>query len=135
MTRRIAIAIVIGVVLVAAVVAGIVLHRSGGDDARPAGLSVTWGGSEGHPTCTYDDQQQTVRCTLMIDGTASGRQAVTVTVTAYADENTSRPVGSGSGTAHVEGTVHQQLVVTVPVRRAPHVDDDQVAACTFEVTY
>ncbi|MBA8803687.1 ABC-type Fe3+ transport system permease subunit [Nocardioides ginsengisegetis] len=134
MTRRVAIAIVIGVVLVAAVVGAIALHRNGGD-ARPAGLSVTWGGSEGHPTCTYDDQQQTVRCTLMIGGTASGSQAVTVTVTAYADENTSRPVGSASGTAHVEGTVHQPLVVTVPVRRAPHVDEDQVAACTFEVTY
>ena len=132
MTRRVA--IVVGVVLVAAVAGGIALHRNGGDDTRPAGLTVTWGGSEGHPTCAYDDQQEIVRCQLTIDGTASGSQTVTVTVTAYADENTSRPVGSGSGSAHVEGTVHQDLVVTVPVRRAPHVDEDQVAACTFEVT-
>lgn len=72
---------------------------------------------------------------LTIDGTACGTQTVTVTVTTYADENKSRPVGSGSASTAVEGTVHQPLVVMVPVRRAPHVDDDQIAACTFAVTY
>ena len=49
---------------------------------------------------------------------------MTVTVTAYADENTSKPVGSSSRTVQVEGTVDEPLVVTIAVEKAPHVDED-----------
>jgi hypothetical protein len=56
-----------------------------------------------------------------------------VTVTAYADENTSRAVGSSSRSVRVEGTVHQRLVVTIPVKKAPHIDEDGEAACRLSV--
>lgn len=125
-----------GVLLLVAVVVGLVLSR-GGDDPAPTGLTVDWGGSEGHPPCVYDPETQTVLAKVTIDGTSpgSGPVTMTVTATAYADENTSRPVGSGSTTVQVEGTVHTPVEVTIPVRRAPHVDEDQVAACTHSEKY
>jgi hypothetical protein len=126
--------VVAGVLLLAVVVSGIALYRSS-DEPATGGLTVGWGGSEGHPCCVYDADVQTVDAELTIDGTAPRDGTVTVTVRAYADENTSKPVGSSSRTVHVEGTVHMPLLVTIAVERAPHVDEDGVAACTLSVQY
>jgi hypothetical protein len=122
------------VVLLAAVVAGIALYRGGDDDATAA-LTVGWGGSEGHPSCVYDPNDQTVDCQLTIEGDAPQPDTVIVTVTAYADENTSQLVGSAQRRVRVEGTVHQRLLVTIPVEKAPHVDDDGETACRLSVEY
>ena len=54
---------VAGIVLLAAVVSGTALYL-GGDDHPEAGLTVTWGGSEGHPSCVYDPRAHTVDCRL-----------------------------------------------------------------------
>lgn len=118
------------VVLVAAAATAVVVARSDSGDDH-AGLTVGWGGSEGHPSCIYDSGEGTVDATIAIDGSVSAPETVTVTVTAYADENTSRPVGSGSGSVDVDGTVHTSLVVTMSVARPPHVDEDGVAACSL----
>jgi hypothetical protein len=96
-------------------------------------VTVTWGGGEGHPPCVYDAGQHTVEAELRIEGTAPRRRALTVTVTAYADENTSRPVGSSSRTVPVDGTVRMLLTLTIAVDEAPHVDEDGVAACRLDV--
>ncbi len=124
--------VVAGAVLLAAIVSGIALSRTG-DDLPPAGLTVGWGGSEGHPSCVYDPKGHVVECRLTIEGRASGDEEVTVTITAYADENTSQPVGSSSRSVQVEGTVHLPLLVTVPVDQAPHVDEDGETACSLSV--
>ena len=123
-----------GVLLLAAIVAGIALSRSG-DDQSIADLTIGWGGSEGHPSCVYDPLDHTVDAKITIDGTAPGAEEVTVTVTAYADENTSKAVGSSSRSVHVEGTVHLPLVVTIAVEREPHVDVDGETACRLSVEY
>ena len=94
------------------------------DEPAAADLAVTWG----DPACTYDADSGTVTATLRATGTASS--PVTVTVTAYADENTSRPVGSASRDVDAAGTVD----LTIEVERAPHVDEDGVAACGIETT-
>ena len=120
--------------LLAAVASGIALYRSR-DVPATAGLTIGWGGSEGHPCCVYDPDDHTVDAELTIEGTAPRDGTVTVTVTAYADENTSKPVGSSSRTVHVEGTVDEPLLVTIAVEKAPHVDEDGVAACTLSVKY
>lgn len=57
------------------------------------------------------------------------------TVTAYADENTSEPVGSGTRTVRVDGTAHRPLVVAFPVEKAPKVDIDGETACRLAVKY
>lgn len=120
--------LVVAVVVVVAVVAAVVLPR--GDDDKPAaGLTVTWGGSEGDPSCAYNPGDRTVDAKVTIDGEAPEPEDVTVTVTAYADENTSRPVGSSTRTVQVEGTVHLPVVITIAVTRPPHVDEDGIAAC------
>ncbi len=119
-------AAVAGAVLVAAVVGGTALTR-GADEDHAHELSVVWGGSEGHPPCVYDSAQQTVEAELRVSGT--GHDDATVTVTAYADENTSRPVGSASRTVRADGTLH----LTIRVDRPPHVDDDGVAACRLSL--
>lgn len=120
--------------LLAAVVSGGVLYRSS-EDHPAADLTVGWGGSEGHPSCVYDPKAETVDCKLTIDGTAPQPDKVTVTVTAYADENTSQPVGSSSRSVRVEGIVHLPLVVTISVPHAPHVDEDGETACSLSVKY
>ena len=132
MRRRVL--VVAGVVLLAVIVSGIALSRSG-DEPANADLTVGWGGSDGHPCCVYDPEDHTVDAELTIAGTAPRDATVTVTVTAYADENTSQPVGSSSRTVHVEGTVDMPLLVTIAVEKAPHVDEDGVVACTLSVTY
>ena len=113
---------------------GLALTRAAVDrpTARPM---VGWGGGEGHPSCVYDPANETVDCTLVIDGEEHQHDEVTVTVTAYADENTSQPVGSTSRIVQVKGTLHQRVVVTVPVEKAPHVDEDGETACRLSVEH
>ena len=107
---------------------------AGTPSASPtATLTAGWGGSEGHPGCVYDAQERTVTAAVTIDGHAPRRDTVTVTVTAFADENTSQPVGSSSRRVPVDGTVDIDLDVTFPVERAPLVDVDGVTACGVSV--
>ena len=135
MTRTRAI-VVAGFVLLAVLVTGFALYRAG-DDQPPAAadLTIGWGGSEGHPSCVYDPEGEAVRATLAIDGDAGPGRTVAVTVTAYADENTSEPVGSGSRTVRVDGPVNRRLVVAFPVEKAPKVDIDGETACRLAVKY
>jgi hypothetical protein len=122
-----------GVVLLIAIASGAALLRSD-DDPPPDELTVGWGGSEGHPSCGYDAATGTVTATLTVDGTAPPPDEVTATVTAYADENTSQPVGSSSRTVRVDGTVHLTVLVTIAVDGAPHIDEDGETACSLSVT-
>ena len=134
--------VVAGVVLLAAIAAGGALSRTS-DQVRAgartpspsptANLTVGWGGGEGHLSCVYDPQDHTVSAAITLDGHAPRRDTVTVTVTAYADENTSQPVGSRSRTVPVDGTVHIALDVTVPVEQPPLVDIDGETACGISV--
>ena len=124
--------VVAGVMLLAAVVSGIAVYGSDGNQSS-AGLTVAWGGGEGHPSCVYDPEGHAVDAEITIEGEAPRHDEVTVKVTAYADENTSRPVGSGTRSVQVEGAVHLRLLVTIAVEKPPHVDVDGVAACTLTV--
>ena len=124
--------VVLGAVVLVATVAAMALHRRG-DDRRAGELTVTWAGSEGHPPCVYDRVGSKVTARLTVDGAAPRDRALTVTVTAYADENTSVPVGSRTETLRLEGEVHRSLAVSIPVQRAPHVDEDGVTACRLTV--
>ena len=124
--------VVAGGVLVAAIASGIALSR-GSDDHATAGLTVTWDGSERHPSCVYVAKDHTVDAKITIVGEAPQDDEVRVTVTAYADENTSRPVGSSSRGVQVEGTVDMRLLITIPVEKPPHVDEDGIAACGLSV--
>jgi len=101
--------------------------------AEPADIDVRWGGSEGHPSCVYDPKQQTVDATIIVEGTAPRREQVAVTVTAYADENTSESVGTSTQQVWVEGTVHKRLALRIPVTKPPHVDIDGETACKLSV--
>lgn len=123
---------VTGAVVLAAALLAFVLWPSDTEDP-PADVTVTWGGTEGHPSCVYDPDTEIVEATLTVDGTASEPHTLTITITAYADENTSRPVGSSTRTVEVEGTTHTTVVVTVHVDRAPHVDVDGETACSLSV--
>ncbi|HSV39987.1 MAG TPA: hypothetical protein VLI04_14610 [Nocardioidaceae bacterium] len=120
------------VLLLAAIVSGMALSR-GGDDDPTAELAVGWGGSEGHPSCVYDPEAQSVDAKITIEGNAPRPHRVTVTVTAYADENTSKPVGSSSRSVPVDGDVNIPLLITFPVEKAPHVDVDGETACSLSV--
>ena len=102
-----------------------------GDSPRP--LTVGWGGSEGHPACLYDAAAHSVDVTLVVDGTAP-HGVVTVTVTAFADENTSDPVGSTTQTWRGSRAHHRTVVLTIPVTRAPHVDEVGEGACRLSVS-
>jgi hypothetical protein len=113
-------------VAVVGLCAWVALHPA--DDHHPAALRVGWAG-EGRPSCTYDPKDHTVLARLLVKGVTRRPDRVTVTVTAYADENTSRPVGSATRRIRVEDTVHQRIKVTIPVTKAPHVDVDGVTAC------
>lgn len=130
MSRR---SVVVATVLLLAAVGTFLFLRS--DEQPAAGLTVDWGGSEGHPGCVYDPESQTVHAMLTIEGRAPRAGTLTVTVTAYADENTSIPVGSEKGSVRVDGTVHTSLAITVPVDEPPHVGEDDVAACSRSVKY
>jgi hypothetical protein len=124
--------VVAGVVVVAAIVSATALYRSG-DDPSIVPVTVGWGGSEGHPSCTYHPDEQTVDARLRIDGRVRHPETVTMTVTAYADENTSQPVGSSTRTVRVDGTVRERLVLTIAVGKPPHVGEDDETACRLSV--
>ena len=130
---------VTGIVLLVAVVSGVALYLAIDDqpagNGPTAGLTVDWGGSEGQPSCAWDPASKTVEARITIDGTAPRSGELTVTVTAYADENTSQPVGSSSRTLQVDGTVHEDLRITIPVSKPPHVGEDSETACARSVTY
>jgi hypothetical protein len=130
-SRRVVVA---AVVVLAAVAAGIALSLTR-DDPPTTPLTVTWGGGEDDPACRYDPSTDAVAVQLVVDGTAPRRETLTVTVTAYADENTSEPVGSGRREVPVEGTVHQEVGLSIAVTRPPHVDEDGVAACALAVDH
>jgi hypothetical protein len=132
--RRRRVLLVVAVVLLVAVGSGTALSR-GGDDQPTRDLTVEWGGGEGDPCCVYDPDARTVEATVLVDGTGAEGDAVTVTVTAYADENTSEPVGSSTRRVPVEGAVHRPVTLTIQVDRAPHVDEDGVVACRLSVTH
>lgn len=130
--RRIAVAA--GVVLVLGAVAAVLLH--GHEDKHPvAALTITWGGSEGVSSCHYDAASRTVAARLAISGRAARSGTATVKVTAYADENTSVPVGSASRNVHVGGLMHKNVIVTIPVSSPPQVGEDDVTACKLAVKY
>lgn len=122
--------------MLATVVAGAALSLLGGDETQDApadGVTITWGGGEGAPSCLYDPESETVFVTLVVQGTAPEPESLAVTVTAYADENTSDPVGSITDEVPVEGTVRAPFILTIDVDRPPHVDEDGVAACRLSV--
>ncbi len=126
--------VITGVLLLAILVYGMARSR-GRDDEPTTGLTVGWGGSEGHPSCVYDPADGTAEATITIDGYTPRPKKVTVTVTAYADENTSQAVGSSSRSVQVEGTVHERLLVTISVEKPPLVDIDGETACGRTVVY
>ena len=119
--------------LLVAIVALTAVSRRGDED-RASGMAVTWGGTEGQPSCVYHREDNTVRATLTVDGEAPRPRTLTVTVTAYADENTSQPVGSSTRKVQVEGRVHRSLVVTIDVAQPPLVDVDGETACRLDTT-
>jgi len=128
--------VVVGGALLLAAIGSVVALDRGSDDDQTARPTIGWGGSEGHPSCVYDPERHIVDATIIIEGEAPrDGVTVTVTVTAYADENTSKPVGSGSRSVRVAGTVDTSLVVTIPVERAPHVDVDGETACRRSTEY
>lgn len=131
-TRRLVLLSVVVLLLVGGAI-GVALSRDG-DDHRtdpPAGLlTVTWGGTDGRG-CTYDSASGTVVATLLVTGSPPRGDEPVLTVTAFADENTSRPVGSTSRS--LDAATPSPLVLTIPVDRAPHVDEDGVAACSMAV--
>ncbi len=96
-------------------------------------MSVTWGGQPDSPSCVYDPVERTVEATLAITGTAVEPDELTVTVTAYADEDTSDTVGSSSRTVAVEGDVDQALVLTIATDRTPLMDPDGETLCRLDV--
>jgi len=106
-----------------------------GHSDPPAPLHVTWRETEGHPGCVYDTASRTVVVKLIVTGAAGKRDSVRVTVTAYADENTSEPVGSTSRDVPVHGSMHAPVDLRIPVERAPHIDEDGIAACRLAVRY
>ncbi|WP_156391257.1 MULTISPECIES: hypothetical protein [unclassified Nocardioides] len=133
--RRVVTLALAAVAVLAAVTTWWVVRDSDDDDHQDTGLTVTWSETEEHPACVYRPGSDRAEATIAIDGTVADEETVTVTVTAYADENTSDLVGTGTGRAQVDGTVHRSLVVTIPVDRPPHVDEDGVAACALDSTY
>lgn len=121
------------VFIVAVALAATGLVGACGKDDPPAPLNVTWRESEGHPGCVYA-ASRTVVVRLIVTGDAGKHESVKVTVTAYADENTSVPVGSSSRVVPVHGTMHEPVDLAIQVTKAPHVDEDGVAACKLAVT-
>jgi hypothetical protein len=118
-------------VVPAAVAVGAALLLS---DSPATRLDVTWGGSEGHPPCVYQAATRNVEAEIVVDYESLRHDTVHVTVTAYADENTSDLVGTGAASVAVHDTMTTTLDVTIPVLRPPHVDEDGVAACRLAWT-
>lgn len=128
---RTAIAIGLGcLVLAAGVVAGIVLYTTD-VDGDPAPLTVTWVTGKDGLGCVYLPKRRIVTATVVVTGDAGDAESVEVTVTAYADEDTSRKVGSDTREISVDGTVDSEVDLRMRVRRPPHVDEDGVAACSL----
>jgi hypothetical protein len=132
MTRGAVITAVVAAAVLLVAVAGFALLRSDGDE-HAGDWKVGWNGSEGHPACVYNPLGNTVTASLTITGKDAMPETVTVIVTAYADENTSDPVGSGTRSVHVEGTVRIPVLVTFQAEQKPYVDIDGVAACSLSV--
>jgi hypothetical protein len=103
------------------------LARDGDGSER---LDVSWA----EQPCTYDAAGGRVDATLVVDYESIHRDTVTVTVSAYADENTSDPVGSASTSVEVHDTLTTTVHLPIAVSAAPHVDEDGVAACRLEVS-
>jgi hypothetical protein len=122
--------VVAGVLLLVGLTSAVAILRNGDDDPSPP-LTVEWDGGEGNPPCVYDATAHAVDAKVIVKGKPARPGTVTVTVGAYADENTSVPVGSSSRSVQVEGTVRLPLALTIPVDKAPHVDEDGVAACAL----
>lgn len=120
------------VLVLALVVLGVVLV-SDGDDG-PGSLEVTWASSELIPSCAYDAAAGTVTARLTVTGRVPEPVEVTANVGAFADENTSDEVGSGSRTVTVDGKVDEVLEVTFPVARRPHRGEDGDTACKLAVS-
>ncbi len=118
----------IAVVLLVGAVGWALASSRDGDDV-PEGLSLGWGGPEGRPSCTWVPDRRTVEATIVVRGTVPRPEKLVVTVSAYADENASRRVGSATRTLTVDGAVDESVVVTIPVRRPPHLGEDGEAAC------
>ncbi len=136
MTRSVprrAVVVPLALVLLLVAVAGAVLVRQLAGNDAPARLTVGWGGGEGDPACAYDESTGTVAAQVRVEGRTPRRDRLVVTVTAYADENTSEPVGSASRAVDADGRVRLRLGLTIPVSRAPHLDDDGIAACRLAV--
>lgn len=124
---------VAGTILLGAI-ALVVIRWPAANDGPPR-LTVDWAGTEDSAACVYDATAHTVTATLRIDGNAGREDTMTLTVTAYADENTSIPVGSKRRIVRLHGEVHQRVRVTIPVTEPPHVGEDDVTACRREVAY
>jgi hypothetical protein len=120
----------------AAVLAGAVVgcgSSTGGPATQKESLKVAFYTSNALPWCSYDAPTKTVTAQLTIDGFAPKKKTVSLVVTAYADENTSQPVGSKSTFVKLDGTVHQELTVKFQVAKPPQVGEDNVAACGREL--
>jgi hypothetical protein len=123
-----------GVALLAAFAAGALVGCGTGEDAPTTDpVTVTWAGTEDGPACRYDKASGRVEVALSVTGTAPAPEELSVTVTAYADENTSRPVGSTTRAVAVDGATDETLRLTIEVERPPHVGEDDVAACSLDV--
>ncbi|MET3961103.1 hypothetical protein ABIE44_001037 [Marmoricola sp. OAE513] len=121
------------VVLLVLAAVGSVLFRSQDDEPATERLRIDWVGTEGHPGCTYDAASGTVTARLELDGSHVRARELTLTVTAYADENTSEAVGSRTQQVEIEGAVHRTITFSIPVGSPPHVGEDDVAACRREI--
>lgn len=116
-------------VLAAALAGGTLWWVVRGDDHPPPGLMIRFDDTSERAGCVYDAAGRRVRAAVRVDGWAPQGDHVTITVTAYSDENTSDEVGAAIATVQVRGTVHERVALSIPVDAAPHVDEDGVAAC------
>lgn len=128
--RRTGIVMGVGALLLAAAAGtGAALYL---DDSPVAPLTVSWSRNEGQQGCSYHPKRKTVTATVLVSGEAGDTRKVRITVRAYADENTSRQVGSSSREIKVDGgNVAKDVDLTIQVRRRPHIDEDGIAACTL----
>lgn len=93
------------------------------EDPAAEELTVTWGES---PACVSYPDVGKVGVTLE----ATGVGEATARVTAYADEDTTQPVGSGTVAVTEAGPTELIFEVSAP----PYVDVDGVAACSIDVS-
>ena len=123
----------IAVLALAVLVATFFVWRTVHEEPGPAAeLEVTWDVIEGSPTCAYEPGADTATAHLVATGGAADHE-VTATVTAYADENTSRLVGTGSTTIDVPAGEEVTFDVTIDLDRPPFIGEDFEAACRLEI--